>query len=163
MTNDAVRHLAAFRVRKPGNEDYKSLPMTGEQESCRRTYMRQMLQKTQWADAQDDIVDNMRVWGEDANGFFVEDSSMCEFYIPEKRVDAQMAQFRRSRSMIPFEYMNLLLPSFDWRKYGYDTRETQKSFGALWSNLKNSDRKEWAFISTPRQRVVEKRCLQAFS
>ena len=22
--------------------------------------------------------------------------------------------------------MNLLLPSFDWRKYGYDTRETQK-------------------------------------
>ena len=126
MTNDAVRHLADFRVRKPGNEDYKSLPLTGEQESCRRTYMRQMLQKTQWADAQDDIVDNMRVWGEDANGFFVEDSSMCEFYIPEKRVDAQMAQFRRSRSMIPFEYMNLLLPSFDWRKYGYDTRETQK-------------------------------------
>ena len=45
MTNDAVRHLAAFRVRKPGNENYKSLPMTGEQESCRRTYMRQMLQK----------------------------------------------------------------------------------------------------------------------
>lgn len=132
MTNDAVRHLAAFRVRKPGNENYKSLPMTGEQESCRRTYMRQMLQKTRWANVPDDTIDNMRAWDENSNGFYVEDSSLYQFYVPKRRVDAQMAQFRRNRSMIPFEYMNLLLPSFDWRKYRYDTRKRKKSFGALW-------------------------------
>ena len=87
MTNDAVRHLAAFRVRKPGNENYKSLPMTGEQESCRRTYMRQMLQKTQWANVQDDTIDNMRAWDENSNGFYVEDSSSYNqvFFIENSR------------------------------------------------------------------------------
>ena len=74
-----------------------------------------------------DVAKNpMRAWDENSNGFYVEDSSLYQFYVPKRRVDAQMAQFRRNRSMIPFEYMNLLLPSFDWRKYRYDTRETQK-------------------------------------
>ena len=116
MERGSFEYLARFRVRKQGNEEYKSIDMTPDQASGRRAYVRQVLKDTFWRNVSNDAIDNMRLWAIEGGGFYIEDSKLCEFYIPGKGISTQTAQFRRVRSMIPFDYMNLLLKDFDWKK-----------------------------------------------
>ena len=112
-------YLAACRVKKPGCMEYKSMEMTPEQVSDRRAYMRKLLLKTIWGNSSNEVLDGIRVWKvPPGDSYFLEDENGYEFYLPNGNLDLSVANFRKVRSMVPFDYVDKKIKDFDWSEYG---------------------------------------------
>lgn len=113
------KHLAAFRVAGMGNIRYMEMSMDIEERNARRAYMRQILKNTVFANASNDKLDGMRILkAPSQGGCIVEDENGYEFYMPEVKVSAGEAKFRKARAMMPFEFMDLSGNDFEWNWYG---------------------------------------------
>lgn len=111
--------LAACRVAGMGNIRYMEMSMDIEERNARRAYMRRILKNTVFSNASNDNLDGMRVLkAPSQGGCIVEDENGYEFYIPEAKVSAGEAKFRKARAMMPFEFMDLSGNDFDWSWYG---------------------------------------------
>lgn len=112
--------LAKYRVKRPGCLSWWALEMDEEQKSERRIYLRRVLLKyPDWANLSNDELDAIRLYrmGE---GFMVEDSTGCDFYLPESGTTKAVSEFRRVRAMMPFEFMDKTGKDFLWSHYSAD-------------------------------------------
>lgn len=101
-----------------------SIDMDDEEKRQRRNWIRSVLKGTSLANVSNNQMDGMRLWKvEKQGGYMIEDERGCEFYLPDLKVSKENADFRRIRSMMPFEYINLTAKDFDWTKYDKDTTE----------------------------------------
>lgn len=124
---DDPKRLAAYRVKKPGCMEYRSMEMTPEQVTDRRAYLRQLLLKTQWGNSSNEILDAIRVWkARTADEYFIEDADGYEFYLPVGKLDLKAGEFRKARSMVPFDYVDKMAKDFNWGEYaGHDISKAQ--------------------------------------
>lgn len=118
--------LMNHRVKKEGSMDYRAIEMDREQAAERRMNMRKILKNTGFRNCSNSQLDNMAVSRLDG-GYVVEDADGNEFYYPDGSVTVGDADFRRVRSMMPFEFINLTGQDFAWTKYKADIAE-QKEF-----------------------------------
>lgn len=113
------KRLAACRVAGMGNIRYMELSMNTEERNIRRAYMRRILKNTVFSNVSNDKMDGMRILkAPSQGGCIVEDENGYEFYIPEVKVSAGEAKFRKARAMMPFEFMDLSGNDFEWNWYG---------------------------------------------
>ncbi|MFR8237049.1 MAG: ATP-binding protein [Dorea sp.] len=119
--------LAGVRVAGSGYIQYISRDMDDEEKRQRRYWMRKILKDTGFANASNNQLDGMRLWKLKKQGcYMLEDENGYEFYLPGAKISKEDADFRRMRSMMPFEYINLTAGNFDWIKYGEDvTRQKE--------------------------------------
>ena len=111
--------LAGVRVAGSGYIQYISRDMDDEEKRQRRYWMRKILKDTGFANASNNQLDGMRLWKLKKQGcYMLEDENGYEFYLPGAKISKEDADFRRMRSMMPFEYINLTAGNFDWIKYG---------------------------------------------
>ena len=120
-----MEYLAGYRVNKPGCILYRSKDMTPDQIIERRAYLRRLLLKTQFGNLSNDTLDTIRVRRiPNTDELLLTDENECEFLLPKSKLDLNAGAFRKSRSMVPFEFKDKFLNDFNWNKYiGHDVRE----------------------------------------
>lgn len=111
-----VQYLISYRVLKEGNKQYRAKEMTPEEVAERRIEMRRILKNTGFKNCSNANLDNMTI-AKTEEGYIVEDITGYEFYYPNSDITAKESDFRRIRSMMPFEFINLTGKDFDWDKY----------------------------------------------
>lgn len=117
-------HLARFRVQGKGNISYRAQPMNTEEQNLRRSWMRKRLIGTQFQNCNNDYIDGMRLeLNHDIGGMWIEDIDGYLYHVKCRKVSAEDSQFRRSRSMMPFEFLNVTGKDFEWTRYGINVDE----------------------------------------
>lgn len=112
--------LAAFRVAGPGVMEYFSKKMDAEEISQRRIWLRKVLLPfPRWANLSNTELDNIRVRKVN-RGYLAEDGNGYDFFLPEKKITQEESQFRRVRSMMPFEFLDHTGKDFNWKLYKAD-------------------------------------------
>ena len=111
-----VQDLIRHRVLKEGNKQYRAKEMTPEEAAERHIEMRRILKNTGFKNCSNTNLDNMTI-ARTEEGYIVEDITGHEFYYPNSDITAKESDFRRIRSMMPFEFINLTGKDFDWDKY----------------------------------------------
>lgn len=114
--------LISHRVKREENLSYKALEMEQEEILERRSLMRKLLKGTQFESCSREELDNMRITRLE-KGILVESAQGVEFYLRSNEITKGEADFRRIRSMMPFEFLNLTGKDFDWSKYQADIRQ----------------------------------------
>lgn len=118
--------LAAFRVAGPGVMDYFAKKMDLQQISERRIWLRKvLLPYPRWENLSNEQLDNIRV-RKINRGYLAEDGSGYDFFLPEKKITQEESQFRRVRSMMPFEFLNYTGKDFDWTVYRDDITQIRE-------------------------------------
>lgn len=117
--------LASYRVTFTGTE-YRGLVMDDEQKRRRRTYMRGLLKQFDgFGDLSDYRLDRMLVYRL-GGGFNVQDEEMYDFFYYGNSISRQESEFRRVRSMMPFEFMDKTGKDFDWSVYRVNVDEAKE-------------------------------------
>lgn len=117
--------LASYRVTFTGTE-YRGLVMDDEQKRRRRTYMRGLLKQFDGVgDLSDYRLDRMLVYRL-GGGFNVQDEEMYDFFYYGNSISRQESEFRRVRSMMPFEFMDKTGKDFDWSVYRVNVDEAKE-------------------------------------
>lgn len=119
MTEQELIYYCAYRVKKPGNLDWKAIEIPREILAERRAYIRQILKGTRFWNATNDDIDNMLLSAV-PNGYLVEDTNGYEFFIPDSTAARQAGEDRLNRSWVPKEYTLKFMKSFNWSIYGED-------------------------------------------
>lgn len=114
--------LISHRVKQEENLSYKALEMEQEEILERRSLMRKLLKGSQFESCSQEELDNMRITRLE-KGILVESAQGVEFYLRSNEITKGEADFRRIRSMMPFEFLNLTGKDFDWSKYQADIRQ----------------------------------------
>ena len=120
MDDKLIKH----RVLKPQNKDYRAIEMTEEEILERRIDMRKILKDTSFNTCTNRELDNMTV-AIVQGGFLVEDVLGREFFYAKNGITQGDADFRRVRSMMPFEFLNLTGSDFGWDKYQADITKSK--------------------------------------
>lgn len=120
MDDKLIKH----RVLKPQNKDYRAIEMTEEEILERRIDMRRILKDTSFNTCTNRELDNMTV-AIVQGGFLVEDVLGREFFYAKSGIAQGDADFRRVRSMMPFEFLNLTGSDFGWDKYQADVTKSK--------------------------------------
>lgn len=121
-------YLARFRVSGKGNTNYRSEPMNTEEQNIRRSWMRKHLIGTMFQNCNNDFIDGMRMEIEqDSGGIWIEDIDGYPYHTQCKKASVEDSQFRKSRSMMPFEFLNVSGKVFDWTRYGTNVDEEKKT------------------------------------
>ncbi len=120
-----AKQLAFFRVRKEGGLSYRSMDMTADEVAERRAYIRQALRNTPRNNLPNDILDQIRLTELENKGYIFEDPEGREFYISSSTLTHAESEFRKARSMIPFNFIGLKGKDFDWNIYGKDIKEAK--------------------------------------
>lgn len=120
MDDKLIKH----RVLKPENKDYRAIEMTEEEILERRMDMRRILKDTSFNTCTNRELDNMTV-AIVQGGFLVEDVLGREFFYAKSGIAQGDADFRRVRSMMPFEFLNLTGSDFGWDKYQADITKSK--------------------------------------
>lgn len=118
MDDKLIKH----RVLKPENKDYRAIEMTEDEILERRIDMRRILKDTSFNTCTNSELDNMTV-AIVQEGFLVEDVQGHEFFYAKSGIAQKDADFRRVRSMMPFEFLNLTGSDFGWDKYQADIEQ----------------------------------------
>lgn len=119
--------LAFFRVWKEGGMEHKAMEMDADQRLERRSYMRMALKNhPPWCNKANNELDDMRLYRLD-DGYIVEDGKGCEYYLPAAGIAQKESEFRRTRAMMPFEFMNLTGKDFDWTRYRADVSKQKRT------------------------------------
>lgn len=121
-----AKQLATFRVRKEGGVSYRSMDMTADEVAERRAYIRQALRNTPRNNLPNDVLDQIRLTGLESKGYIFEDPEGREFYISSGILTHEETDFRKARSMIPFNFIGLKGKDFNWDIYGKDVDEVKK-------------------------------------
>ena len=118
-----VEMLAMHRVLKEGGSTYRAIAMDALEVAERRAYIRRMLKAfPEWCNVDNNTLDDMLLYSVD-NGMVVKDACGSEYYIPDNRISLKEAEFRKERSMMPFDFMDLSGKDFDWTKYNADIQK----------------------------------------
>lgn len=120
MDDKLIKH----RVLKPENKDYRAIEMTEDEILERRIDMRRILKDTSFNTCTNRELDNMTV-AIVQGGFLVEDVLGHEFFYAKSGITQGDADFRRVRSMMPFEFLNLTGSDFGWDKYQADITKSK--------------------------------------
>lgn len=120
MDDKLIKH----RVLKPENKDYRAIEMTEDEILERRMDMRRILKDTSFNTCTNRELDNMTV-AIVQGGFLVEDVLGHEFFYAKSGITQGDADFRRVRSMMPFEFLNLTGSDFGWDKYQADITKSK--------------------------------------
>ena len=120
-----AKQLAAFRVRKEGSLSYRSMGMTEDEIAERRAYIRQALRNTPKNNLPNDILDKIRLTEMENKGYIFEDSEGREFYIRSGTLTQEETEFRKVRSMMPFNFIGLKGKDFNWDIYGKDIKKAK--------------------------------------
>ena len=120
MDDKLIKH----RVLKPENKAYRAIEMTEDEILERRIDMRRILKDTSFNTCTNRELDNMTV-AIVQGGFLVEDVLGREFFYAKSGIAQGDADFRRVRSMIPFEFLNLTGSDFGWDKYQADITKSK--------------------------------------
>lgn len=121
-----AKQLAAFRVMKKGNLFYRAINMTEEEIIERRAYIRQALRNTPRNNLSNDVLDGIRLTELENRGYIFEDTDGREFYLCSNTLTKEESEFRKVRSMIPFNFMGLKGKDFNWDVYGKDVNKAKK-------------------------------------
>lgn len=117
--------LAVFRVYKQGELDFLSKLMDPEQKIKRRIYMRKVLLAfPQWSNLSNEELDRIRLESV-SDGYMVEDAAGCEFYLKQDRVTDAENAFRKTRSMMPFAFLDCTAKDFQWGIYEADASSSR--------------------------------------
>lgn len=120
MDDKLIKH----RVLKPENKAYRAIEMTEDEILERRVDMRRILKDTSFNTCTNRELDNMTV-AIVQGGFLVEDVLGREFFYAKSGIAQKDADFRRVRSMMPFEFLNLTGSDFGWDKYQADVTKSK--------------------------------------
>lgn len=120
MDDKLIKH----RVLKPENKDYRAIEMTEDEILERRMDMRRILKDTSFNTCTNRELDNMTV-AIVQGGFLVEDVLGHEFFYAKSGITQGDADFRRVRSMMPFEFLNLTGSDFGWDEYQADITKSK--------------------------------------
>lgn len=120
MDNKLIRN----RVMKPGNKTFRAIEMSDDEILERRIDMRKILKNTEFRNCSNEELDNMTIICNSGN-YIVEDTSGYEFYYPGSSIDEADTDFRRVRSMMPFEFINFTGKDFGWDKYEADIEKSK--------------------------------------
>ena len=121
-----AKQLASFRVRKEGSLSYRAMSMTADEVAERRSYIRQALRNTQRNNLTNDVLDQIRLTELDNKSYIFEDSEGREFYICSDMLTKEETEFRKARSMVPFNFIGLKGKDFNWDIYGKDVNKAKK-------------------------------------
>lgn len=114
-----AEHLARFRVSGKGNINYRAEHMNAEEQNIRRTWIRKHLTGTQFQNRNNDYIDGMRLeLDHNIGGMWIEDIDGYLYHTKCQKVSEEDSQFRKSRAMMPFEFLNASGKDFDWTRYG---------------------------------------------
>ena len=120
-----AKQLAAFRVRKEGSLSYRSMYMSDDEIAERRAYIRQALRNTPKNNLSNDILDKIRLTEMENKGYIFEDPEGREFYIRSGTLTQEETEFRKVRSMMPFNFIGLKGKDFNWDIYGKDIKKAK--------------------------------------
>lgn len=120
MTNEELTYYSSYRVRAPGNKTYRAKNMPEDVLAERRAFMRQILNKTSFQNADNAKLDNMLLLPVD-KAYIVEDTDGYQFYINTSGISRKEAAERVERAMIPQEYKRKFFKDFNWSLYGEET------------------------------------------
>lgn len=121
-----AKQLATFRVRKAGGLAYRSMDMTADEVAERRAYIRRTLRNTPRNNLPNDVLDQVRLTEMENKRYIFEDPEGREFYISFSTLTHEESEFRKVRSMIPFNFIGLKGKDFNWDIYGKDVDEAKK-------------------------------------
>ena len=124
------RQLAESRVKGSSPMTHYAMDMTKEQIIDRRAYLRKVLRDTYWQNLPNEVLDNIRLLHE-GNCYLLEDTEGRMFFLPGKVIPKEQAEFRKVRSMMPFEFIDLTGKDFNWNLYYEDisgAKETVNNF-----------------------------------
>ena len=102
-----AKQLAAFRVRKEGCLSYRSMHMSEDETAERRAYLRQALRNTPRNNLPNDVLDRIRFEDLGKDGYIFDDPKGYEFSIRSDVLTKEESEFRKVRSMIPFNFIGL--------------------------------------------------------
>lgn len=120
--------LARYRV-KGGRTHWFEMSMDAEQIGERRMYMRSVLQNHgDMSSLPADVLDSSRLYRM-GNGYIYENADGYEFFLSDNKVTQAETEFRRIRSMMPFEFLDCTGKDFNWGIYKTDA-EQQKGLVA---------------------------------
>lgn len=118
--------LASYRVSAAGGIAYRALAMSEDEILERRSYVRQCLRNLpSWGELTDSQLDQVLVYRK-GDGYIVQDEEGYDFYYQDVNVSALEAKFRKERSMMPFDFLDVTGKDFDWAKYQADTSGEKK-------------------------------------
>lgn len=120
-----AKQLASFRVRKEGCLSYRSMDMTADEVAERRAYIRKVLRDTPRNNLPNDTLDQIRLVEMENNSYIFEDSEGREFYLRSQMMTKEETEFRKVRSMIPFNFIGLKGKDFNWDIYGEDVKKAK--------------------------------------
>ncbi len=120
-----AKHLASFRVKREGGLSYRSMEMTVDEIAERRSYIRRALRDTPRNNLPNDTLDQIRLIELDNKCYLFEDPEGREFYIPSGMVSRDETEFRRARSMIPFQFIGAKGKDFNWDIYQRDVKKAK--------------------------------------
>ncbi len=120
-----AKHLASFRVKREGGLSYRSMEMTVDEIAERRSYIRRALRDTPRNNLPNDTLDQIRLIELDNKCYLFGDPEGREFYIPSGMVSRDETEFRRARSMIPFQFIGAKGKDFNWDIYQRDVKKAK--------------------------------------
>lgn len=115
--------LLAFCRPMSAKSSIRQITMTPDEVLERRTYIRKVLNGSKLQDLTDDEIDNIRLEQRQDGSILYEDAQGYESYIRAAGMTEDETRFRKSRTMIPFDFMELKGKDFDWNIYGKDISE----------------------------------------
>lgn len=121
-----VEYLAKHRLKFPGCFDYLAILMTIDQIRERRMFLRKILAAfPRWEGLSNEQLDNIRVYRV-GNGYIGEDEKGYQYYLKDDGVPETEAEFRRTRAMIPFEFLTTTARDFGWSCYCEDVSVSRR-------------------------------------
>ena len=102
---------------------YRDKEMTPDEILERRSYIRRTLRDTPRANLSNDTLDNIRLVELEKQRYLFEDERGMEFYINSTAITKEETEFRKCRSMIPYEFMGLRARNFNWDIYRKDVKK----------------------------------------
>nr|DAK90355.1 MAG TPA: Replicative helicase [Caudoviricetes sp.] len=118
--------LARYRQEKPGCIPYYCKLMTEEELSERRIFLRKVLAPfPKWENLTNEQYEDIRVFYA-GSSLILEDGKGYQILLPASGVSTTETEFRRLRSMMPFEFLDAMAKDFQWSRYQADTTEAKK-------------------------------------
>lgn len=118
-----IEFLSRYRPLING-QAYRAISMTPDEIAERRAYIRQKLRMSSFNNLSNDTLDQCLYYELDGMRFFEDEKGYC-YALKAERVSAEQGDFRKSRAMIPFEYIGLKTHDFKWDVYSEDTTKAK--------------------------------------
>lgn len=120
-----AKYLASFRVKREGGLSYMAREMTADEIAERRSHIRLALRDTPRNNLPNDILDQIRLVELEDKRYLFEDPDGREFFIGAGILTQSETDFRKARSMIPFQFIGVKGKDFNWDIYRKDVKKAK--------------------------------------